>query len=213
MVKKLFMIILAVVSVGLLAACGESANADAAAVAEEPTVQTGLDQDGVYEPQYADKKAMLEAAENAEPLTEDAGKVGSKVLDFKLHTFDGGTIGSEDMKGRVTMLVFFFPTCPTCRLELPKLKQVTGALGRDLQVIAVEINNDKEGAEEFIYNNSLPFTFASADRVFVKKYFNTEGYPNTFLIDREGVIRQHELGYQAGQELDYLNKLQELLEE
>ena len=34
-----------------------------------------------------------------------------------------------------------------------------------------------------------------------------------FLIDRNGVIRMHELGYKAGQELEYMQKLQELLEE
>ena len=98
-------------------------------------------------------------------------------------------------------------------MELPHIKQLAGALGRDLQVFAVEINNDRATAEKFIAEHSLPFIFAYADRVFVKKYFNTGGYPNAFMIDRKGVIRDHTLGFQAGQEVTMMQKLQELIEE
>lgn len=98
-------------------------------------------------------------------------------------------------------------------MELPRLKQVAGALGSGLQVLAVEINNDRPRAEEFIAEHSLPFIFAAADRVFVKRYFNTGGYPNTFMIDRNGVIREHKLGFEMGQEVGMMMKLQELIEE
>lgn len=96
---------------------------------------------------------------------------------------------------------------------MPRLKQVVGALGRDLQVLAVEINNDRETAEKFIAENSLDFVFAYADRAFVKKYFNTAGYPNSFMIDRSGVIREHKMGFKMGQEVGMMQTLQALLEE
>ena len=48
--------------------------------------------------------AMLPAEE------EKVGEVGSDVLDFTLKTYDGKTINTADLKGKVTMLMFWFPT-------------------------------------------------------------------------------------------------------
>lgn len=109
MQKKLLLVLLAVVSIGSLTACGNSAEATANA-ADEPIAMAEQEQDGVYEPNYADKKTMLAAAEAMEPVSADAGTVGSKVPEFTLHTYDGGTFGTKDMQGKVTLLVFFFPT-------------------------------------------------------------------------------------------------------
>lgn len=41
---------------------------------------------------------------------EKVGAVGSQVLDFTLKTYDGKTFTTADMKGKVTMLMFWFPT-------------------------------------------------------------------------------------------------------
>ena len=77
----------------------------------------------------------------------------------------------------------------------------------------MEVNNDRPRTEEFIKEHSLDYIFAAADRLFVKKYFNTGGYPNTFMIDRKGIIREHKKGFQAGQEVEIMQKLLALLEE
>ena len=106
--KHLFVLILAVAAVWSLSACGDS-TAATPKTEEQPTYAE-QDNDGIYEPQYADKKTMLKLAEEAQPLSADTGTVGSKVHDFTLRTYDGGTFGTADMKGKVTLLVFFFPT-------------------------------------------------------------------------------------------------------
>ena len=88
-------------------------------------------------------------------------------------------------------------------MELPHVQKIYQKLSEqhdDLQVLAVEINDDRKGADTFIKENELTFRFAEADRDFVKANFNTAGYPNTFIIDREGKIRQHHLGFRNGQE-------------
>jgi peroxiredoxin len=99
-------------------------------------------------------------------------------------------------------------------LELPSINQVYNELSpnhENLQVVAVEINNDRAGADTFIQENGLNFTFSEADRAFVKKHFNTAGYPNSFIIDQEGIIREHKLGFRNGDEITIKNKLLELL--
>ena len=71
---------------------------------------------------------------------------------------------------------------------------------KDLQILAVEINDDREGADTFIDEHELTFIFTEADRAFVESRFNTSGYPNSFLIGKDSRIKQHWRGFQEGQE-------------
>lgn len=81
----------------------------------------------------------------------------------------------------------------------------------DLQIAAIEINDDRAGAEAFIEEHELNFIFSEADRDFVKEHFNTEYYPNTFIIDRDAVIRDHKVGFKVGDEVGIKEKLLTLL--
>jgi peroxiredoxin len=97
-------------------------------------------------------------------------------------------------------------------VELPRLQTIYQEIDNpDFQIIAAEVNDDREGADQFIAENGLTFTFADADRVFVKRYFNTAGYPNSFIIGRDGVIVEHHRGFRAGDETAIKEKLQALL--
>ncbi len=87
-------------------------------------------------------------------------------------------------------------------MELPHVQELYAELkeNQDFQVLAVEINNDREGADTFIDENGLTFIFAEADRNFVETNFNTAGYPNSFLIGKDSRIKQHWRGFREGQE-------------
>ncbi len=88
-------------------------------------------------------------------------------------------------------------------MELPHVQEMYTELkdNEDFQVLAIEINNAREGADTFIKEHGLTFTFAEANRAFVESKFNTAGYPNSFLIGKDSRIRQHWLGFRDGQEV------------
>lgn len=87
-------------------------------------------------------------------------------------------------------------------MELPQIQKIKEKYAdyKELMFIAVEINNDRAGAEKFIKKEGLEFIFSEADRDFVKKYFNTAGYPNSFVIGKDLKIKAHHLGFRAGDE-------------
>ena len=87
-------------------------------------------------------------------------------------------------------------------MELPHVQEMYEELKEHeaFQVLAVEINDDREGAEAFIEENGLTFIFAEADRNFVETKFNTAYYPNSFLIGMDSRIKQHWVGFREGQE-------------
>lgn len=84
-------------------------------------------------------------------------------------------------------------------MELPLVKQIQEELKDrpELQILAVEINDDRAGADRFIAENDLHFIFATADRDFVETNFDTRGYPNSFIIGKDGRLKQHHLGFRA----------------
>lgn len=87
-------------------------------------------------------------------------------------------------------------------MELPQIQKLKEKFAehKDLQFVAIEINNDRVNAEKFIKKESLEFIFSEADRDFVKKYFNTAGYPNSFIIGKDLKIKAHHRGFRPGDE-------------
>ncbi|MFC1628591.1 TlpA family protein disulfide reductase [Gemmatimonadota bacterium] len=94
-------------------------------------------------------------------------------------------------------------------MELPHVQEMYAELKEheDLQIIAVEINDDREGADTFIEENGLTFIFTEANRAFVESKFNTAGYPNSFLIGKDSRIREHWLGFREGQEVTIMEAI------
>ena len=141
-------------------------------------------------------------ASKTEPVTPDAGKEGTAVADFEVPLYDGGTFKTADFKDKITFLTFWYSTWGGCIAELPRLKTIADELNNDdFQILAIEINLDREGADKFIAKHGLDFTFGSADRIFVKKYFNAAGYPNSFIIGKDGKIIKHKAGFKVGDEV------------
>ena len=87
-------------------------------------------------------------------------------------------------------------------MELPHVQELVEELKNheEFQVLAVEINDDRAGADRFIEEHELTFIFADADRNFVETKFNTAYYPNSFLIGKDSRIKQHWVGFRDGQE-------------
>ena len=100
-------------------------------------------------------------------------------------------------------------------MELPHVQKIYENFSEkfdDFQVLAVEINDDREGADLFIEENGLTFIFSEADRAFVTEKFNTAGFPNSFIINRDAVITMHKLGFRDGDEVTLAENLLKELE-
>jgi cytochrome oxidase Cu insertion factor (SCO1/SenC/PrrC family) len=48
--------------------------------------------------------------ESTETSEQEVGAVGSKVVDFNLTTYQGEAFTNANLQGKVTLLIFWFPT-------------------------------------------------------------------------------------------------------
>jgi len=153
------------------------------------------------------------------PLPEAAetfpgGRVGDKVLDWRLPGLDGGELASADFAGRPLILTFWASWCGPCRKELPALEALWERYrDQGLQVVAVNVDRDVTKARAFLEGTPVPFPVAlDSDSALVDR-FDEDSVPATYWIGADGVIRLKTVGYDEGREAAFEEQVRSLIEE
>lgn len=89
--------------------------------------------------------------------------------------------------GEVRLINYWASWCAPCRIEHPQLME----LAEDgVQIIGVNYKDDPEKAAEFLASLGDPYTATGADlegRTAIE--WGVYGVPETFVVDRDGVVR------------------------
>ena len=127
-----------------------------------------------------------------------------KAADFSLLDLSGKPVKLSDYTGKVVLLDFWATWCPPCVKEIPHFNELAKEYG-DKGLVVLGISTDSEGvtAVEKFQKERFPIdypvamvdqeTFATYQSYLPKK--EQGGIPFTFIIDSEGVIRDHFVGY------------------
>lgn len=130
-------------------------------------------------------------------------EVVKKAADFALTDLDGKIVKLSDYKGKVVILDFWATWCPPCVKEIPHFNELHKAYGsKGLVVLGVSV--DKGGAADvlkFKKKSAIDYRVALSNETAYNTYQNylpkdeQGGIPFTFVIDKEGNIREHYVGY------------------
>jgi thiol-disulfide isomerase/thioredoxin len=116
--------------------------------------------------------------------------------DFSLKSFDGKEITLSQLKGKVVLLDFWATWCGPCKESIPHLIQLYKDY-RESGFELVGMNVDKgdgEAVRRFVRSMDIPYPVVTAPEDVVRSYRVT-GIPVTFLIDKEGKIREKVIGF------------------
>jgi peroxiredoxin len=150
-------------------------------------------------------------------LAENKGyalKVGAEAPGFRLPSLAGGEVDLASQRGKVVVLNLWATWCPPCVAEMPSLERLHRALSPEgLSVVTVSTDEDEASLREFVSQRALtiPVLMDPGGRVAAGKY-RTTGYPETFLLDREGRILKHVVGPAEWDSPQMLAELRRLLE-
>ena len=103
------------------------------------------------------------------------------------------TFAAEDMRGKVWLLNVWASWCVTCRDEHPVLVEL--AKSGTLPIYGLNHKDKREDALGWLNDFGDPYVLSAADndgRVSID--YGVYGVPETYLIDREGVIRFKKVG-------------------
>jgi cytochrome c biogenesis protein CcmG/thiol:disulfide interchange protein DsbE len=133
-------------------------------------------------------------------LTRDPRKVPSPLIDkpapsFRLEQLHEPqrAFTPEDMKGKVWLLNVWASWCASCRIEHPLL--VDMARGKLVTIVGLNYKDKREDAKAWLGKFGDPYAVSAWDiegRVGID--YGVYGAPETFLIDKQGVIRYKQIG-------------------
>jgi cytochrome c biogenesis protein CcmG, thiol:disulfide interchange protein DsbE len=133
-------------------------------------------------------------------LTRDPRKIPSVLIDkpapqFTLQqvTAPDKTFSPQDMKGQVWLLNVWASWCTACRVEHPLLVEI--ARSKAVPLIGLDYKDKPDDALKFLAQQGDPYNLSALDldgRVGID--FGVYGVPETFVIDKNGMIRHKHIG-------------------
>ena len=119
-------------------------------------------------------------------------QVGKAAPDF---TVSDGTssVHLANYRGKVVLLNFWASWCGPCIQETPALVELHHERP-DLAILAVSIDEDPDAYRRFLTRFHVDLTTVRDPNQTVAKMYGTDGWPETYIIDRTGVIRRKVVG-------------------
>jgi len=122
-------------------------------------------------------------------------EIGKKVPDFSLVDRKGKTWTLSDLRGKVVFINIWATWCPPCREEMPAIQRLYTIMPEEsFQMLTVLNRDDPKNADRLaaIVGLTLPILDDQNDQVGPK--FGITGVPETFIVDKQGVLREKVIG-------------------
>jgi peroxiredoxin len=116
--------------------------------------------------------------------------------DFAAPDLNGQAVSLASLRGKVVVVNLWTTWCPPCRQEMPSMERLAAHFrGRDFQLLAVSQDEDgREKVAEFARELGLSFPVLLDPKRQVGERFGVWGYPETFVIDRNGYVVERVIG-------------------
>jgi peroxiredoxin len=119
-------------------------------------------------------------------------QVGRHAPDFTVS--DGTTsVHLASYRGKVVLVNFWATWCPPCIQEMPGLIQLHHDRP-DLAILAVSIDEDPYAYSSFLQRRHIDLITVRDPEQTAAKLYHTDGWPETYILDRQGIIRRKIVG-------------------
>jgi cytochrome c biogenesis protein CcmG, thiol:disulfide interchange protein DsbE len=137
-------------------------------------------------------------------------RIGSNAPDFTVQDSDHKVTLSQ-FRGQVVVLNFWATWCPPCVEETPSLVRMQSRLKyKGVVVLAVSIDDDEAAYHKFLKDYNVNMVTVRDEAKKAPSLYGTVGWPETYIIDRNGVIRRKFIGpvdWTSPEITDYLSRL------
>jgi len=159
---------------------------------------------GTAQQKTTDSKTKSTASSQKSNVGKKQG--GINAPDFTLADLNGNWVSLSDLKGKVVLLNFWGTWCGPCRREIPDFVNLSKKYKKDgLEIVGITLTSGSaEKIQEFSDKWNINYTLltdieGNETQVVTSNYGKAtgqpiNGIPTTFIIDRDGVIRERYVG-------------------
>jgi peroxiredoxin len=121
-------------------------------------------------------------------------RIGVTAPDFTVQDSDRKVTLSQ-LRGNVVVLNFWATWCPPCVEELPSLLSMQARMKeKGVIVLAVSIDVDADFYHRFLKERNVNLLTVRDPEQRTPTLYGTFGWPETYIIDRKGVVRRKLIG-------------------
>ena len=148
----------------------------------------------------------------ADALRERLVSVGDLAPGFSLTTDGGRKISSSDFGGKILVVNFWATWCPPCIDELPSLQAMAQQMApKGVVVLGVSVDKNEAAYKRFLQQAGIRFATARDAEADISAEYGTFKYPETYVIDRDGKVRQKHIGPRDWLDPELIKSIESLL--
>lgn len=113
---------------------------------------------------------------------------------FELEALNGETVRLTDLRGKVVVVNFWATWCGPCRIEMPVLEEYYQRFEPEVTVLGINVREPAEAVEAYASELGLTFPILLDREGKVSSLYRVRGYPSTYILDGEGIVRYQHIG-------------------
>ena len=137
-------------------------------------------------------------------------RIGTAAPDFTVQDADR-KVTLSDLHGQVLVLNFWATWCAPCVEEMPSLVQLQQRFrNKGVTVVGISIDVDGDAYHKFLKDYKIDFLTVRDPDQKTSSLYGTFKWPETYIIDRSGVVRRKFIGpveWSQPEIVDFLSKL------
>jgi peroxiredoxin len=145
---------------------------------------------------------------------------GAAAPPFQVKDIRGNPQALGVSQGRVTVLHFWVSWCPHCRSDAPQMQALYTQFRAHpkVAIVTVSLDEKREALDRFVTDRQVSYPVIDAAEqaklpggVDLAELYHVNGFPITYLIDAQGIIKQKIRGSFVESGVDLTKQLQQLL--
>ncbi|MEP6654519.1 MAG: TlpA disulfide reductase family protein [Myxococcales bacterium] len=161
----------------------------------------------------AEKSAGIRGGATGSPAASGTGAApGRPAPPLVVERLNGTPLALASLRGKVVLLDVWASWCAPCLKELPMLDGIARRLrGKGVEIVAVSIDQERANLNKFLASQPhWTLTIAHDPRGAVADTLQPEKMPTSYAIDRDGIIRHVNEGFEPADAASIEQKLTEL---
>ncbi|HET9410062.1 MAG TPA: TlpA disulfide reductase family protein [Candidatus Sulfotelmatobacter sp.] len=136
--------------------------------------------------------------------------IGQPAAEFTVQDSDR-KVSLDQFRGKIVVLNFWATWCPPCVEELPSLiRMQEREKTAGIVVLAISIDEDEDAYHRFLKQHDVNLLTVRDPQQKVSTVYGTTGWPETYIIDRQGIVRRKFIGpvdWESPEVMQFLGKL------